>query len=502
MPQGAWEAWLVFFPIQAGPPVLGDRETTQLTSGDTSHWAAGVSSVYLQGALTRALRRGDAPLWRHGAAGRDADSYARDEMIQYRAVASRLRALGRKLLAGVPQPPPPPPPPIRVAVSEGRFDRTKPRPEPKVPARPPAPPPARPRAWAVPPPTAIKQRLDEYVVGQERAKKVLAVAVANHYKRLAWKRRRSDPGPRKSNVLMVGPSGSGKTLLAETLARVLEVPFTVADATRFTEAGYAGADVDEILADLLRAAGGDAVLAGQGIVYIDEIDKIARRESRGRDIAGEGVQQALLKLLEGRLVNVPRGHRDLGDAEPVPIDTTDVLFICGGAFTGLEAIVGRRLQKRRVGFEAAAPIREEGEEVLWEVTPGDLVQFGMIPELVGRVPVIAVLQPLDVAALVDILTEPSDSLVSQYKKLFRMDRVTLRFTSGALRAIARRSLALGTGARGLRAVLESVMVELMYETSRSSRHRIVEVTESVVEQGAAPAVTYKARKGAASPTPR
>jgi len=354
----------------------------------------------------------------------------------------------------------------------------------------------------VPPPTAIKQRLDEHVIGQERAKKVLAVAVANHYKRLAWKRRRSDPGPRKSNVLMVGPSGSGKTLLAETLARVLEVPFTVADATRFTEAGYSGADVDEILADLLRAAGGDAVLAGQGIVYIDEIDKIARRESRGRDIAGEGVQQALLKLLEGRLVNVPRHDRSLGDADPVPIDTTDVLFICGGAFTGLESIVGRRLQKRRVGFEAAAPVRDESEEVLWEVTPGDLVQFGMIPELVGRLPVIAVLQPLDLAALVDILTQPSDSLVSQYKKLFRMDRVTLRFTSGALRAIARRTLALGTGARGLRAVLESVMVELMYETSRSRRHRIVEVTEGVVELGAAPVVSYKARKRAVSRSPR
>jgi ATP-dependent Clp protease ATP-binding subunit ClpX len=483
MPGGSWEAWLVFFPLKGDDVLAGDRETTQRTFGDLGRWAEGVSAVYLQGALRRVLRSAGAPLWRHRGPGRP-ESPPLDERDGYRRAAPRVRAFGRRLVAELEGSGPRVP-----SVSTVRTPRAARRSRGAVPERSPsaAPRPPRARAFRIPSPHSIKACLDGYVVGQERAKKVLAVAVANHYKRVDW-RRRGEAGIRKSNVLLLGPTGSGKTLLVETLARGLEVPWALADATRFTEAGYAGADVEDILVDLLNAAGGDREAAERGIVYIDEIDKTARRETSGRDVSGEGVQQALLKLLEGTRVKLPLDRtRPHGDTRVV-LDTTDVLFVCGGAFADLESIVR---VNRPIGFGAEAP-RDETEvaERLWEVSPRDLVQFGMIPELVGRLPVIVALDPLDESALVDILTRPEDALVKQYQRLLRADRVTLRFTEQALRAIARKARALGTGARGLRTVLESVMLELLYERPRSRRPCVVEVTEETVELRAAPVVTY------------
>jgi ATP-dependent Clp protease ATP-binding subunit ClpX len=484
MAGGRWEAWLVFFPLEPGPPLVGDRETTQQGQATVARWAEGVSPVYLQGALRRALGAAGAPLWRHGTGQPAADLEA--ERASYRRAAASVRAFARQLqedvagaasvLGGV-----------EVVVETPPSARARPRrPRRSAAARPRARP-----AWRAPAPPEIKGWLDRYVVGQERAKKVLAVAAANHYKRLHWKRERGDPGLSKSNVLLLGPTGCGKTLLVETLAQVLEVPFISADATRFTEAGYTGADVDEILADLLTAADGDVALAESGIVYIDEIDKTARRETTGRDVSGEGVQQALLKLLEGSQVGLPAERTRMHGEDEVVLDTTDVLFICGGAFAGLGAAVGGGGRARRIGFGDAGPGgAEAAPEALWEVTPQDLVQYGMIPELVGRLPVLVALEPLDEATLVAILTEPEDALVKQYQKLFRLDRVRLRFTEGALRAVARRALALGTGARGLRAVMESVMLELMYDMPRSRRPSVLEVTEDVVEMHAAPRVSY------------
>jgi ATP-dependent Clp protease ATP-binding subunit ClpX len=490
---GRWEAWLVFFPLKPEPPLVGDRETTQRTLGDIGRWADGVSSVYLEGALHRVLQRADAPLWRHGGPGRGLGFRPPEETEHYLRAASRMRAFGRRLLAELEAGPDPRRVPDVTTVHRAQVARPSRQGRTEGPGLAPSPPVRRARAARLPSPRAIKECLDDYVIGQERAKKVLAVAVANHYKRVEW-RGRSEPGFRKSNVLLLGPTGSGKTLLVETLARGLEVPCALADATRFTEAGYAGADVEEMLVDLLNAAQGDVRRAERGIVYIDEIDKIARRTTSGRDVSGEGVQQALLKLLEGRPSALPLERTRVHGDEPVRLDTKDVLFICGGAFADLPAIVRGG---RPIGFGAEAASDDgEAAERLWEVSPGHLVQFGMIPELVGRLPVIVALDPPDETALVEILTRPVDALVKQYQRLLGADGVRLRFTERALRAIARKARALGTGARGLRTVLEAVMLELMYDMPRSRRPCTVEVTEDVVELRAAPVVSYPPRKGA------
>ncbi len=486
MPGGRWEAWLVFFPLKAGPALAGDRETTQRTLGDVGRWAEGVSAIYLQGALRRVLRSAPAPLWRLRGESPGSSSLPPQEAEEYRRAAPSQRAFGRRLMAELARRPDrlagPEEPTVRRATVARRAVRAVKEAPRDDDARVP-----RARAWRLPSPHAIKECLDDFVVGQERAKKVLAVAVANHYKRVDW-RRRGEPGLRKSNVLLLGPTGSGKTLLVETLARGLEVPHALADATRFTEAGYAGADVEDILVDLLNSAGGDPRLAERGIVYIDEIDKIARRETSGRDVSGEGVQQALLRLLEGTRVSLPLERTRAHAEKRLTLDTTDVLFLCGGAFAGLESAV--RIA-RPIGFGAAGPKDEvETSERLWEVSPRDLVQYGMIPELVGRLPVVVALEALDEKALVDILTRPEDALVTQYQKLLQADRVSLRFTRRALGAIARKAKALGTGARGLRTVLESVMLELLYDMPRSRRPRVVEVTEDMVDLRAAPVVSY------------